>query len=103
MHIDKNDLIEFDNSTMNTQEVIEFLSHLDHCDSCLDQMIEQESHSLATAPSYLTEQILNISLKSTKHTEGISHPFSGGEKLPYSFCPFFALLLRPNPSFCIYV
>ena len=59
MHIDKNDLIEFDNSTMNTQEVIEFLSHLDHCDSCLDQMIEQESHSLATAPSYLTEQILN--------------------------------------------
>ena len=59
MHIDKNDLIEFDKSTMNTQEVIEFLSHLDHCDSCLDQMIEQESHSLATAPSYLTEQILN--------------------------------------------
>ena len=59
MHIDKNDLIEFDNSTMNTQEVIEFLSHLDHCDSCLDQMIEQESHNSVTVPSYLTEQIMN--------------------------------------------
>ena len=32
MHINKKDLIEFDNGNMNTQEVIEFLSHLDHCD-----------------------------------------------------------------------
>ena len=59
MHIDKNDLIEFDNGTMNTQEIIEFLSHLGHCDSCLDQMIEQESRSPVTAPSYLAEQIMN--------------------------------------------
>lgn len=59
MHIDKNDLIEFDNGTMSTQEIIELLSHLDHCDSCLDQIIEQESHSPVTAPSYLTEQILD--------------------------------------------
>ena len=42
MHINKKDLIEFDNGNMNTQEVIEFLSHLDHCDFCLDQMMEQE-------------------------------------------------------------
>ena len=40
MHINKKDLIEFDNGNMNTQEVIEFLSHLDHCDFCLDQMME---------------------------------------------------------------
>ena len=59
MHIDKNDLIEFDNGTMSTQQIIELLSHLDHCDSCLDQMIEQESRSPVTAPSYLTEQIMN--------------------------------------------
>ena len=39
MHINKKDLIEFDNGNMNTQEVIEFLSHLDHCDFCLDQMM----------------------------------------------------------------
>ena len=58
MHIDKKDLIEFDNGNMNTQEVIEFLSHLDHCDFCLDQMMEQEDSSTDTAPSYLMEQIL---------------------------------------------
>ena len=47
MHINKKDLIEFDNGNMNTQEVIEFLSHLDHCDFCLDQMMEQEDSSTA--------------------------------------------------------
>lgn len=59
MHIDKNDLIEFDNGNMNTQEIIEFLSHLEHCDFCLDQMITQENNNPAVAPSYLVEQILN--------------------------------------------
>lgn len=64
MHIDKNDLIEFDNDTMNEQELIEFLSHLDHCNSCLDQMIEQENHSPVTAPSYLAEQIMDKAISS---------------------------------------
>ena len=59
MHINKKDLIEFDNGNMNTQEVIEFLSHLDHCDFCLDQMMEQEDSSTDTAPPYLMEQILD--------------------------------------------
>ena len=59
MHINKKDLIEFDNGNMNTQEVIEFLSHLDHCDFCLDQMMEQENNSTDTAPAYLMEQILD--------------------------------------------
>ena len=59
MHINKKDLIEFDNGNMNTQEVIEFLSHLDHCDFCLDQMMEQENNSTDTAPSYLMKQILD--------------------------------------------
>ena len=59
MHINKRDLIEFDNGNMNTQEIIEFLSHLDHCDFCLDQMMEQEDSSTDTAPAYLMEQILD--------------------------------------------
>ena len=59
MHINKKGLIEFDNGNMNTQEVIEFLSHLDHCDFCLDQMMEQEDSSTDTAPAYLMEQILD--------------------------------------------
>ena len=64
MHIDKNDLIEFDNGTMSTQQIIELLSHLDHCDSCLDQMIEQESHNSVTVPSYLAEQIMDKAISS---------------------------------------
>ncbi|URW87230.1 hypothetical protein M5E86_07240 [Blautia wexlerae] len=59
MHINKKDLIEFDNGNMNTQEIIEFLSHLDHCDFCLEQMMEQEDSNTDTAPAYLMEQILD--------------------------------------------
>ena len=73
MHINKKDLIEFDNGNMNTQEVIEFLSHLDHCDFCLDQMMEQEDNSTDTAPSYLMEQILD------KADSGeVKHPAKSG-------------------------
>ncbi len=62
MHINKKDLIEFDNGNMNTQEVIEFLSHLDHCDFCLDQMMEQGKTTVRILlPSYLMEQILDKS------------------------------------------
>ena len=66
MHINKKDLIEFDNGNMNTQEVIEFLSHLDHCDFCLNQMMEQENNSTDTAPSYLMEQILGKANKASR-------------------------------------
>ncbi len=59
MHIDNDDLIRFDNGTMTTQEVIEFLSHLDHCDSCLDQLTVLENGGNTDAPSYLAEQILS--------------------------------------------
>ena len=56
MHINKKDLIEFDNGNMNTQEVIEFLSHLDHCDFCLDQMMEQENnHVKFTSRDFIEE------------------------------------------------
>lgn len=76
MHINKKDLIEFDNGNMNTQEVIEFLSHLDHCDFCLDQMIEQENNSTDTAPSYLMEQILDKAapVKCSLPGQQIKHP-----------------------------
>ena len=67
MHINKKDLIEFDNGNMNTQEVIEFLSHLDHCDFCLDQMMEQEDSSTDTAPPYLMEQILDKEAQNLPH------------------------------------
>lgn len=43
MHIDNDDLIKFENGTMEEDELIEFLSHLDRCDFCLEQMMTQES------------------------------------------------------------
>lgn len=76
MHIDKNDLIKFDNETMNTQEILELLSHLDHCDSCFDRILEQESRSPVTAPSYLTEQILNKAASSEVQFSRAANKFS---------------------------
>ena len=38
MHIDNDDLIKFENGTMEEDELIEFLSHLDRCDFCLEQI-----------------------------------------------------------------
>ena len=40
--------------------MIAFLEHLDQCDFCLDQMIEEEIRNTdQPAPDYLAEQILN--------------------------------------------
>ena len=98
MHIDKNDLIEFDNGTMNEQELIEFLSHLDHCDSCLDQMIEQENHSPVTVPSYLAEQIWIKPYPARFSLHGLqikSH-------VKFSFCDMVCRLLRALLLHCFF-
>ena len=59
MHIDNDDLIKFENGTMEEDELIEFLSHLDRCDFCLEQMMTQESETpTLSAPAYLADQIL---------------------------------------------
>lgn len=59
MHIDNNDLEKFQNNTMNTEEIISFLEHLNECDFCMDQMILQNENAGIKAPGYLKEQILN--------------------------------------------
>lgn len=61
MHIQENSLKKFtDSDTASTEEMIAFLEHLDQCDFCLEQMIEEETRSTAhPAPDYLTEQILS--------------------------------------------
>ena len=49
-----------DSNTVSTEEMIAFLEHLDQCDFCLDQMIEEEIRNTdQPAPDYLAEQILN--------------------------------------------
>lgn len=60
MHIQDNDLKAFTENTMNTDEMIAFLEHLDNCDFCLEEMLSRERQlpDIAT-PAYLKEQILN--------------------------------------------
>lgn len=60
MHISKNNIEIFEQKkTINTEEMITFLEHLDQCDFCLEQMIEEEErNSRETAPAYLSEEIL---------------------------------------------
>lgn len=60
MHIENHTLKNFsDHDSMNTQEMIAFLEHLDQCDFCLSQMLEEESASSGvSAPDYLADQIL---------------------------------------------
>ena len=38
MHINSNDLNNFQNEEMNTDEIIAFLEHMKHCDYCLNQI-----------------------------------------------------------------
>lgn len=59
MHIDDKKLNTFQDGTLDSQNMIAFLEHLDHCDFCLNQMIQQEEVPRITAPSYLKEQILS--------------------------------------------
>ena len=58
MHINSNDLNNFQNEKMNTDEIIAFLEHLDHCDYCLDQLIEEHADHASPAPAYLKGTII---------------------------------------------
>lgn len=41
MHINSNDLNNFQNEEMNTDEIIAFLEHMNHCDYCLNQLVDE--------------------------------------------------------------
>ena len=60
MHIEEDSIKNFSgHDSMDTEEMIAFLEHLDQCDFCLSKMLEEESlNSEISAPDYLTEQIL---------------------------------------------
>ena len=61
MHVREKSLNKItDSDTVSTEEMIAYLEHLDQCDFCLDQMIEEEIRNTdQPAPDYLAEQILN--------------------------------------------
>lgn len=59
MHADQELFEKFQQETMDTQEMIDFLSHLENCSFCLNELANiQECRAPSPAPSYLKEQIL---------------------------------------------
>ena len=61
MHINEKEKQKFQDGTMTTEETIAFLEHLDNCDFCLEQLVQEEEH-FAVTPAYLKEQILQTAL-----------------------------------------
>ena len=59
MHINNNDLSTFQNEEMNTDELIAFLEHLDTCDYCLEQLMNEQNTNASAAPAYMKEAIMN--------------------------------------------
>lgn len=55
MHISKDSLDSYQNQTMDTEQMIQFLEHIDQCDFCLEQFMEQKT---VPVPAYLKEQVL---------------------------------------------
>lgn len=58
MHIPQDELQKFQDGTMNTDEMIHFLEHMDQCDFCLEQLLQDEETSPEHAPAYLQDEIL---------------------------------------------
>ncbi|NSK65702.1 hypothetical protein [Blautia schinkii] len=61
MHIPQDELQKFQDGTMNTDEMIHFLEHIDQCDFCLEQLLQDEETSSEHAPAYLQDKILKKS------------------------------------------
>lgn len=58
MHIPQDELQKFQDGTMNTDEMIHFLEHMEQCDFCLDELLQNEDAASEYAPSYLQDEIL---------------------------------------------
>lgn len=58
MHIPQDELQKFQDGTMNTDEMIHFLEHMEQCDFCLDELLQNEDATSEYAPSYLQDEIL---------------------------------------------
>ena len=58
MHINSNDLNNFQNEEMNTDEIIAFLEHMKHYDYCLNQLADEYTDHASSAPAYLKETIM---------------------------------------------
>lgn len=60
MHLEPKDIKHFENNTLETEEMIAFLEHLNTCDFCLEQVLsDKELTGNVHAPKCLKEQILS--------------------------------------------
>lgn len=77
MHIDEQDLIKFQSGTMTPDETAAFLSHIETCDFCLEQMLEFGSNDPVCAPAYLMSETLekadSIEVSLARTTYKVSH------------------------------
>lgn len=62
MHISEKEKKNFQAGYMTTEETIAFLEHLDNCDFCLEQLVQEEEQHFTVTPAYLKEQILQTAL-----------------------------------------
>lgn len=58
MHISQDEINKFQDDSMNVEEMIAFLEHMDDCDHCLEQVLNYEKNHMSQAPAYMKEQIL---------------------------------------------
>ena len=68
MHINSNNLDDFQNDAMDTTHMIAFLEHLDQCDYCLEQLLKNEPEK-APIPAGMKESILSKADSLEIHTE----------------------------------
>ncbi len=73
MHIPQDELQKFQNGTMDTDEMIHFLEHMEQCDFCLDQLLQEEEAASSTCP------FLSAGRNSEKSF------FTGGNMLPEKY------------------
>ena len=62
MHIPSDELQKFRDGAMNTDEMIHFLEHMEQCDFCLEQMIQDEEISSEHAPASVSYTHLYLQL-----------------------------------------
>jgi len=58
MHIENEELVQFQKGDLDSVRMVELLEHIANCDYCADKLINMESQELMPAPVYLKDQMI---------------------------------------------
>ena len=83
MHLPKEELEAFETNTLNTQDMIAFLEHLDTCDFCLEQLLREERANCIQAPAYIKNQIMKKAVSPEIQASRAAAAASGRMRLFY--------------------